>query len=98
MAIKQLVVCSLMYNSIYILDLYMDFTFQCSLQFDKPAKWRFGSFIRWFIASVAILMLALFLFGRKKGYSSLSYWINSIAVSIIIPHVGLWIYLMRAFN
>ena len=55
-------------------------------------------FIRWFIASVAILILALFLFGRKKGYSSLSYWINSIAVSIIIPHIVLWIYLMRAFN
>ena len=55
-------------------------------------------FIRWFIASVAILILALFLFGWKKGYSSPSYWINSIAASIIIPHVGLWIYIMRAFN
>lgn len=52
------------------------------------------SFIILFISSAAILMLALFLFGWKKKYSSVSYWINSIAISSIIPHTVFWIFLI----
>jgi len=52
------------------------------------------SFIILFISSAAILMLALFLFGWKKKYSSVSYWINSIAISSIIPHIVFWIFLI----
>lgn len=52
------------------------------------------SFIIKFIASSAILMLALFLLGWKRKYSSASYWISSIALSIIIPHIAFWIFLI----
>jgi len=55
------------------------------------------SLIRGFIASIAILMLALFLFGWKKKYSSPSYWINCIALSIMIPHLLLWIFFILPF-
>ncbi|HQA08466.1 MAG TPA: hypothetical protein PKW25_10375 [Syntrophomonadaceae bacterium] len=55
------------------------------------------SFIIKFISSIAILLLLLFLFGWKKKYSSASYWINSIAISIMVPHIFLWVFLIHPY-
>jgi len=50
------------------------------------------SFILWFVASILVLMIIFFLFGRKKKIVSSSFWINSIALSLMVPHVILWIF------
>jgi len=55
------------------------------------------SLIMWFVASIVILMIILFLFGRKKNNISSSFWINSIALSFFIPHVILWIFYIIPF-